>query len=267
MQTGETTIPDRRSHVRRLTGGAGPKRPGRGGFTLTEIMIAMGVLAVGMGMVAGALHAGIQIHLRTIDDIMRQLIGDNSLAIVQAGVRHSPANGITDTYQLLNNNYLGAGDLKYPWNKDGTPYGAAVFMKLRKIDANSFNDYDVLIVPYRIVSNSATLPTVEPKEMASCTITAGTYGSNVAVPAGFAGVLKAGSVIIDNRSGQVTFVRSAPTTTTAELTNTLTAGVGNNVKLTTLTLKLPVAAGDRLECSKPVQTKTALSPDPAWKPV
>jgi prepilin-type N-terminal cleavage/methylation domain-containing protein len=271
MQTGETTIRARRGHVRRLTGGAGPKRLGRGGFTLTEIMIAMGVLAVGMAMVAGALHAGIQIHIRTIDDIMRQLIGDNSLATVQARVRHSPTNGITDTYQLLNNTYLGAGDLKYPCdpknNNPSTPYGAAVFMKLRKIDANSFNDYDVLIVPYRVVSNSATLPTVEAKEMTPCVITAGTYGSNVAVPAGSANILKAGSVIIDSRNGQVTFVRSTPTTSTAELTSTLTAGVGNSVKLITLTLKAPVAATDRLECSKPIQTKTALSPDPAWKPV
>jgi prepilin-type N-terminal cleavage/methylation domain-containing protein len=284
MQTGETTIRTRRSQVRRLTLGAGLKRlgrpwaPHRGGFTLTEIMIAMGVLAVGMGMVAGALHAGIQVHLRTIDDIMRQLIGDNSLAMVQARVRHSTGNGITDTYTLLTSGttgcYFGPGDLKYPWDTANTPYGAAVLMKRRPINANvSPNDYDVLIVPYRIVSDSTTIAgiTVVPKEMTPCTVAAGSTassGSMLTVPAGLVNVsLRVGSVVIDNRSGQVSFVRSIPTasTTKAELANTLTAGNGSGVKLTTLAVT-PTTNNNRLECSKPVQTKTALSPAPGWLP-
>jgi prepilin-type N-terminal cleavage/methylation domain-containing protein len=284
MQTGETTIRTRRSQVRRLTLGAGLKRLGRpwapqgGGFTLTEIMIAMGVLAVGMGMVAGALHAGIQVHLRTIDDIMRQLIGDNSLAMVQARVRHSTTNGITDTYKLLDSTYFGPGDLKYPCDPQNTnpntPYGAAVLMKRRPINANvSPNDYDVLIVPYRIVSDSTTIAgiTVVPKEMTPCTVAAGTTassGSMLTVPAGLVNVsLRVGSVVIDNRSGQVSFVRSIPTasTTKAELANTLTAGNGSGVKLTTLAVT-PTTNNNRLECSKPVQTKTALSPAPGWAP-
>jgi hypothetical protein len=237
-------------------------------------MIAMGVLAVGMAMVAGALHAGIQVHLRTIDDIMRQLIGDNSLAMVQARVRHSTTNVIpTDTYKLLDSTYFGPGDLKYPWDTANTPYGAAVLMKRRPINANvSPNDYDVLIVPYRIVSDSTTTAgiTVTSLEMTPCTVAAGTTassGSMVTVPAGFVNVsLRVGSVVIDNRSGQVSFVRSIPTasTTKAELANKLTAGNGS-VTLTLLAVT-PTTNKNRIECSKPVQTKTALSPDPSYTP-
>ena len=279
MQTGETTVRASRSLVRRLTGGAGPKRlgrpwaPQRGGFTLTEIMIAMGVLAVGMGMVAGALHAGIQVHIRTIDDIMRQLIGDNSLAMVQARVRHATTNGIaSDKYTWLrtdNNTYFGPDDLKYPWGPGNTPYGAAVLMKRRVIDATTStfaNDYDVIIVPYTIIPDTSGTPgTVSATDMLSSTVAAGTPGSTVTVTATYANVLKVGSVVIDSRSAQVSIVQSVTSTTKVVLRDTLTAGNGTGVTLTTMTVSNPITGG-RLECSKPVQTKTALSPAPGWTP-
>ena len=289
MQTGETTIRTRRSQVRRQTLGAGPKRlgrpwaPQRGGFTLTEIMIAMGVLAVGMAMVAGALHAGIQVHIRTIDDIMRQLIGDNSLAMVQARVRHSnpinPAstttgNGIpADKYLFLGTNYFGPGDLKYPWNTVNIPtgqpsYGSLVFMKRRVIDATTAtfaNDYDVIIVPYTIIPDTTGLGTVSVKDMLSSTVSAGTPGSTVTVTATYTDVMKVGSVVIDSRSAQVSVVQSVTSTTKVVLRDTLTAGNGTPVTLTTMTVSNS-STGGRLECSKPVQTKTALSPAPGWTP-
>jgi len=293
MQTGETTIRAPRGQLRRRghhrQGTVGPARESRGragpalhgrdgraahgrdahatGFTLTEIMIAMGVLAIGMAMVAGAMHAGIQVHIRTIDDIMRQLIGDNTLAIVQARVRHTAnANNLipTDKYQLLGSNYFGPGDLTYPSNTTGTPYGAAVFMKRRAIDANSSaNDYDVLIVPYRLVSDSTTTTnsTVAAADMTPCTVSAGSSGgSMLTLPAGCAGgTVKVGSAIIDNRNGQVSLVKSLPeTANTVELADVLTAGNKSGVTLTALTVS--AGSNDRLECSKPVQTKTALSP-------
>ncbi len=293
MQTGEATFRTRHGQAqwhghpaRESQGGPGPAHHGGDGrathgrdahatgFTLTEIMIAMGVLAIGMGMIAGALHAGIQLHVRTIDDIMRQLIGDNALAIVQARVRHSTTNGITDTYKLLKTGtgtdcYFGADDLKYPWNTTNTPYGAAVLMKLRKTDANSFNDYDVLIVPYTVTPGTAGAnPSEVSKTEFICNINTGTSGSSSGSTINAAAnVLKTGSVVIDTRNNivQIFFVRSTPTTTTAELSETLAAG--NNVKLITLTpANANSATPDRLECSKPVRTKTALSPNPTWTP-
>jgi len=306
MQTGETTI--RASHslvqwhghprkepfgpARESQGRPGPAHHGRDGrathgrdahatgFTLTEIMIAMGVLAVGMGMVAGALHAGIQVHIRTIDDIMRQLIGDNSLAMVQARVRHTTgaSNGIpasTASYKWLKTGtgadcYFGPGDLQYPWNTAGTPYGAAVLMRRRVIDATTStfaNDYDVIIVPYTIIRDTTgLLGTVSPTDMFSSTVAAGTPGSTVTVTS--AGVLKVGSIVIDSRSGQVSIVQSVTNTTTVVLRDPLTAGNGTGVTLTTMTVSNSASPlYGRLECSKPVQTKTALSPaPPGWAP-
>jgi len=296
MQTGETTFRARggpaRWHghpAREAQGRGGPAHHGRDGrathgrdahatgFTLTEIMIAMGVLAIGMGMIAGALHAGIQLHVRTIDDIMRQLIADNALAIVQARVRHTDGttNGIpksTDPYICLNSGaYFGPGDLKFPWNQTTppTPYGAAVFMKRRAIDETKFaNDYDVIVVPYTIIADSSNiLGTVGPNEiksLPSSTVSAGTSGSTVTVTS--AGVLKVGSVVIDNRSTQVSIVQSVTNTTTVVLRDTLTAGNGTGVTLTTITVS-NLANNGRLDCSKPVQTKTALTPAASnWTP-
>jgi len=239
-------------------------RNGRRGFTLTEIMIAMGILAVGMGMVAGALHAGIQTHIRTIDDIMRQLIGDNSLAIVQASVRHSPRNGITDQYQTgtLTGPFIDPRNLKFPWNDDTSPYGAAVFIKVRVVPSRA-NDYDVLIVPYRIIPLSGSMssfPAVGSQTLNSCMIAASGDTSTITVGAGDAQYLDVGSAIIDNADGKASIVKSKQSDTVFVLWDKMNAGSG----LIVTTLRPP--ANCRLECSKPVQTKTALSPDPFGVP-
>jgi prepilin-type N-terminal cleavage/methylation domain-containing protein len=278
MQTGETTFRARGGPAHH--GRDGRATHGRNahatGFTLTEIMIAMGVLAIGMGMIAGALHAGIQLHVRTIDDIMRQLIADNALAIVQARVRHTDGTGnlipaSTAPYKWLKTGtgadcYFGPQDLKYPSiNAANTPYGAAVFMRRRAIDTTRFaNDYDVIVVPYTIIADSSnTLGTENVQDLPSSTVSAGTPGSTLTVTS--ANVLKVGSVVIDNRSTQVSIVQSVTNATTVVLRDRLTAGNGTGVTLTTMTVSNSVTNG-RLDCSKPVQTKTALTPNPSWAP-
>lgn len=266
MRTGETTFRTGRGQARPPAAGAKPRRLARAGFTLTEIMIAMGVLAIGMGMVAGALHAGIQLHVRTIDDIMRQLIGDNALAIVQARVRHSASNGITAQYQLLGASYFGAGDLKYPWNTTNVPngqprYGAAVFMKLGRSDAGLSNDYDVLIVPYTVTPQTATSSPGEvnsPPALSDYTVSS----DGLSVTGSGVSGMATGTVVFDNRDGSLATVKSVAGST-ASLTAKLQAGSGTKVTLTVLT---PSNSADRIECSKPVQTKTALSPSPSWTP-
>ncbi len=219
-------------------------------------MIAMGVLAVGMGMVAGALHAGIQTHVRNIDDIMRQLIGDNSLAIVQASIRHSPGNGITDHYRSLDSTFLSPANLKFPFNAN-TPYGAVVFIKARM----GANDYTVLVVPYRIVPNSATQTTfgnVAPTTINSCSIT--NVGETSKLTTSTA--LELGAVVIDNSDGKVAVITGRDVSPNIYiLSNKLNAADGT---ATITTLAPP--ANCRLECSKPVRTQTALPPDPRWVP-
>ena len=265
MRTGEKTA--RAFHQARPLASARqlPGKRGRRGFTLTEIMIAMGVLAVGMGMVAGALHAGIQTHIRTIDDIMRQLIGDNALAIVQASIRHSPTNGVTEQYQTgtLTGPFIAPANLKFPFNDNTSPYGAVVFIKVRT-EPSRANDYNVLIMPYRIIPLLGSMNNygaVTPQTLSSCTITTSGSVSKITVSAGNAQYLTVGAAVIDNANGQVSIVKEKDSSNSNVfvLWDKMTAAAGT---ATITTLKPP--NGCRLECSKPVQTKTALSPDPMW---
>ncbi len=241
-----------------------PAKQRRRGFTLTEIMIAMGVLAVGMGMVAGALHAGIQTHIRTIDDIMRQLIGDNALAIVQASLRHSDLNGITDQYKT---GFIDSRNLKFPFDDDNSPYGAAVFIKIRAVETETSraNDYDVMIVPYRIISLSETSTSfgvATPKTLSSCTINTSGSVSTITIGAGDAQYLSVGSAVIDNFSGQASIIKSKQSDTIFVLSDEM-----RETGPRTVTTLVKPSGSSRLECSKTVQTRTALSPTgPMWVP-
>jgi len=224
-------------------------------------MIAMGILAVGMGMVAGALHAGIQTHIRTIDDIMRQLIGDNALAIVQASLRHSGTNGITEQYQAgpsSGTSFIDPRNLKFPFNDDTSPYGAAVFIKTptTTVGTTRANSYDVMIVPYRIIPLSGTstsLGTAIPRTLNSCSISTSGSVSKITVSTGDAQYLTVGSAIIDSSNNQTSIIKSKQSDTVFVLWDKL-----QNATTSVMTLAPP--SNSRVECSKPVQTKTALSP-------
>jgi prepilin-type N-terminal cleavage/methylation domain-containing protein len=129
------------------------RRSGRGGFTLTEIMIALGVLAIGMGMAAGAFHAGIQNHIITVDEIHRTMIGENAIAIAKArlsaDVPELPpplANGDLVWRQLstdeLGDKRLGPQDLQY--GRHGFfPLGARV--------SATQNDFKFMVIIYEIL--------------------------------------------------------------------------------------------------------------------
>ena len=122
------------------------RRAGRRGFTLTEVMIAMGVLVVGMGMAAGAFYAGIQNHTTTVDDIMRTLVGENAVAIAKARLRH-PNSGIT---AMLSPLAVGPADRKFPVGFD-TGHGylmLAVQRQTGQAGQDKPNDHEFLVIPY-----------------------------------------------------------------------------------------------------------------------
>ncbi len=117
----------------------------RGGFTLTEIMIALGVLVVGMGMIAGALHAGIANHIQTVDDIIRTMVGQNALALVNARMEDAAAAAAFDDQpKLVGDTLLGSKDRTYPV-AFATTRGFVAYMKEYREDEN---DYQLQVVPY-----------------------------------------------------------------------------------------------------------------------
>ncbi|MGB2824951.1 MAG: type II secretion system protein [Phycisphaerae bacterium] len=138
------------------------RRRGRQGFTLTEIMIALGVLAVGMGMAAGAFHAGIQSHIITVDEICRTMIGENAIAIAKA--RLTTDASLPDptwdaqkkewkvTYKQLSGTdlqqqRLGDSDTRYPIGPRST-YG---FLALgARARPKPRNDFKIMVIVYEI---------------------------------------------------------------------------------------------------------------------
>lgn len=140
------------------------RRAGRKGFTLTEIMIALGVLVTGMSMVAAALQAGLQNHTRTVDDIVRTLVAENGLAEVKARLVHTgsaaPTNLLTNVPTLIKDSTMsippqgmGPADRRSPYfgGMNGTFYGYCVLgWRATGGAADYKNDYCFSIVPYKI---------------------------------------------------------------------------------------------------------------------
>jgi len=132
---------------------------GRGGFTLTEIMIALGVMAIGMGMAAGAFHAGIQNHLITVDEIHRMMIGENAMAIVKARLNAESqlppplANGDLQWVQLstdeAGDQRLGPQDIQYPIGPSPTHGFFALGARASKTE----NDFRFMVIVYEILGS------------------------------------------------------------------------------------------------------------------
>jgi prepilin-type N-terminal cleavage/methylation domain-containing protein len=146
-----------------------PRRRGsRQGFTLTEIMIALGVLAVGMGMAAGALHAGIQSHIITVDEICRTMIGENAIAIAKARLRTDVSlddptwDAQRKEWKLkyrqlsgkeVGQQRLGNSDARYPIGPRSTYGFLALAARARP---RPVNDFKIMVVVYEITDTGST---------------------------------------------------------------------------------------------------------------
>ncbi len=136
------------------------RRRSRQGFTLTEIMIALGVLAVGMGMAAGAFHAGIQNHIITVDEIRRTMIGENAVAVAKARLNADvnlpppTADGNLQWKQLCTevNQRLGDHDTHYPI---GPGARLGFFALGARAKPRPRNDFKFMVIVYEILGVGA----------------------------------------------------------------------------------------------------------------
>ncbi len=110
------------------------------GFTLTELLIALGILAVGVSMAASLFPTAIQFRQASVNDSLGTLICRNALAIVQAKLTHaaSPFTGPTLTYADLGNDSLYARDVNVTRG----------FLTLGRRVTSGKNDYQIVVIAY-----------------------------------------------------------------------------------------------------------------------
>jgi len=145
----------------------------RAGFTLSEIMIALGVIVVGLGMAAGAFHAGIRNHKTTMDEILRSMVGENAIAI--AKVRLTEEIELPQDHSRVLDPLAGEIGMRDTWypvrtNDDVKPIiGYLLFGSRPNVDRN---DFKFTVIPYMLMgTGEANNVRVNTDVVANATIT------------------------------------------------------------------------------------------------
>lgn len=129
-----------------------PRPLGRGGFTLTEIMIALGVVGVALGMAAAAFEAGLKSHNSAVSNAMRSLVAENAVAIARARLIYASTD--PSTYQLAP---IGLRDLNFPTRTADNDTSGRGYLLAAKQNALGKNDYTFRIRPYVLAKSTYKL--------------------------------------------------------------------------------------------------------------
>jgi len=114
----------------------------KGGFSLTEIMIALAILGVGLSMLMAVFPAAIELNKDSTADVLGTIICQNGLAITKSSLMH-PVGGVGPNF-TTNVLPLGSLDTSYPVG-DGNMRG---FLVLARQMDRSRNDYQLVIIAY-----------------------------------------------------------------------------------------------------------------------
>jgi len=79
-------------------------------FTLAEILVALGILAIGMSMVASVFMAAMQFNMRSRNSVLGRIICENAMVVAADDVRRSPAIGSMMRRMLLRKAPVVEGD-------------------------------------------------------------------------------------------------------------------------------------------------------------
>ena len=137
-----------------------------GGFTLAEVMMALGILGFALPMVAAAMLAGMLESKESFDNTMSTMLAENALAVLRCRVSHSNLKASSwgslkmNTFQQLPGGRIHDDDLIY------SPFGeqefrtkfACVIMGRRMAD--NANDYLFVAMVYRKLNDSDTVAAV-----------------------------------------------------------------------------------------------------------
>ena len=102
------------------------KRPkANGGFTLVELMIALGILAFALPMIGTAFLAGMVENKESNDNTMLTLVAENAISIASSRLNETALTGFTETLAPVPKSVVNPGELEWrPYGQAGLNYPA-----------------------------------------------------------------------------------------------------------------------------------------------
>jgi len=135
-----------------MPGGRGGAARGGAGFTLIEILLALGIMAFALSMIAAVFPVAILQSKQADRATMATLIGENAQAVIKATARHSAFNGVPPSMTLVHIKDGGSGsralhidDTRYPTGDEESAYG---WVALVRQAPGGANDYQFVVIPY-----------------------------------------------------------------------------------------------------------------------
>ncbi len=126
------------------------------GFTLIEVMVAMGIFAVGVAMVGTTFPAAILENKESSNEMLGALISRNALTICQNVLRHEDYNGAVGARFAATTDKstdINQADRIYPTSDSDSRYGWIVAIRQMTSGAN---DYQLAIVVFRKFASGDT---------------------------------------------------------------------------------------------------------------
>jgi prepilin-type N-terminal cleavage/methylation domain-containing protein len=161
----------------------------RGGFSLSEILIATAILGVGLTMVMAVFPAALDTNKDSTDDTLGTIICENGLSVMKAELTH-PLSPVSSSLQPGTGVAVGAGDRTFPTGDANRLRG---FLALVRQVTSGQNDYQFVIISYLKASTASTVQAVA----LGATVEANAITFN----AGSAANLRLGSPVIDPLTG------------------------------------------------------------------
>jgi len=162
----------------RETGSGGRPAPGgkAGGYSLVELMSALGILAITLPMIGTAFLAGMVENREAVESTMSTLVAENALSVVRARVGHSQLVLEWDKNSMSNparipTSLVNQDDLAWvPFQRSGANevgdgeekwiFGCVVAAQRM---ADDTNDYLLVAIPFKKFSESDTIQEVDVK--------------------------------------------------------------------------------------------------------
>ncbi len=128
-------------------------RSRRGGFSLAEVLIAMGIFGIGLALTASLFPTGASQTRASVDNVLGPMICQNALSIMKTRLSHQtcPYNTTILTYV---SNIVPAKDIRFPTDDENT---LLTFRSIGRRMKTNENDYQFVIVACRRANISNTV--------------------------------------------------------------------------------------------------------------